>query len=256
MKSTKLTRSNKAGWLMSLPGFGLIFCFIVLPFLFALGLSLTNQRLISPNPTEFVGLSNYSQLLAFGMLTLEPERNENNEIVRDDDGQPEYPRIRSLTRGNPDYEHLSGMREWYSWQSGDNRKVILARDVVFMTALLNTFLFVLIVAPVQGALALGLALLINQQLRGINIFQNHLFHASGGFHCCSVAALAIHLRRQRWTIEQFTVHAILRIIHTRRLVGKSGYGTGLHHGHVDLASRWLSHGYLAGWTANHLTDAL
>lgn len=175
MKSTKLTRSNKAGWLMSLPGFGLIFCFIVLPFLFALGLSLTNQRLISPNPTEFVGLSNYSQLLAFGMLTLEPERNENNQIVRDGDGQPEYPRIRSLTRGNPDYEHLSGMREWYSWQSGDNRKVILARDVVFMTALLNTFLFVLIVAPVQGALALVLALLINQQLRGINIFRTIYF---------------------------------------------------------------------------------
>lgn len=171
MKSTKLTRSNRAGWLMSLPGFGLIFCFIVLPFLFAFGLSLTNQRLISPNPTEFVGLANYSQLLGFGVLTLEPERDENNQVIRDADGQPEYPRLRSLTRGNPDYEHLSGMREWHSWQSGDKRTVILARDVVFMTALLNTFLFVLIVAPVQGALALGLALLINQKLRGINIFR-------------------------------------------------------------------------------------
>jgi multiple sugar transport system permease protein len=40
-----------------------------------------------------------------------------------------------------------------------------------MKALTNTFLFVLVVAPVQATLALGLALLINQRLRGINVFR-------------------------------------------------------------------------------------
>ena len=45
------------------------------------------------------------------------------------------------------------------------------RDVVFISALINTFLFVLIVAPLQAGLALGLALLINQRLRGINVFR-------------------------------------------------------------------------------------
>jgi multiple sugar transport system permease protein len=35
----------------------------------------------------------------------------------------------------------------------------------------NTFIFVLMVAPIQGGLALGLALLINQRLPGINFFR-------------------------------------------------------------------------------------
>jgi multiple sugar transport system permease protein len=42
---------------------------------------------------------------------------------------------------------------------------------VFLTAVMNTFIFVIVVAPVQAGLALGLALLINQRLRGINLFR-------------------------------------------------------------------------------------
>jgi len=53
--------------------------------------------------------------------------------------------------------------------------VVLARDVVFMTAIINTLTFVIVVAPVQAAIALGLALLINQRLRGINIFRTIYF---------------------------------------------------------------------------------
>ena len=51
------------------------------------------------------------------------------------------------------------------------KRVILAKDVVFMRALKNTFVFVLVVAPLQAGLALMLALLINQKLRGINIYR-------------------------------------------------------------------------------------
>jgi multiple sugar transport system permease protein len=153
-----------------MPGFGLIALFIVLPFFFAFYFSLTDQRLVSPNPTQWVGLQNYRSLLAVGVLTLEPERDDAGEIVREDDGAIEYPRVRSFTRSD-DYPQYEGMREWFSWQSGENRTVVLARDVVFMKALTNTFLFVLVVAPVQATLALGLALLINQKLRGINVFR-------------------------------------------------------------------------------------
>ena len=172
MASTKLARSTGAGWAFALPGFGLIAIFIILPFFFAFALSFTNQRLISPNPTEYVGMANYRQLLGLGIVTLDPERNDAGEILREEDGTPEYPRLRTLTRGNPEFEHLDGMREWFSFdRSGDRRTYVLARDVVFMKAIRNTLLFVLIVAPVQAALALGLALLINQKLRGINVYR-------------------------------------------------------------------------------------
>ncbi|WP_341211799.1 sugar ABC transporter permease [uncultured Limimaricola sp.] len=171
MSRSKLTQSNRAGWAMAIPGFGLIATFIVLPFFFAIGLSFTNQRLISPNPTEWVGFDNYSQLMGMGVLTLEPERDDAGAVLRDEDGGIEYPRLRNFTRNNPDYPHLDGMREWKSMQWGDVRLVLLARDVVFMTAVVNTLKFVIVVAPLQAALALGLALLINQRLRGINLFR-------------------------------------------------------------------------------------
>ncbi len=168
--ASKLTTSNRAGWGFAIPGFGLIAVFIVLPFFFAFYLSLTNQRLISPNPTEWVGLDNYRQLLSVGVVTLEPERDASGAAVVNDDGSYEYPRVRSITRSD-EFPQYRGMREWFSWQSGETRKVVLARDVVFMQALLNTFLFVLVVAPTQAGLALCLALLINQRLRGINVFR-------------------------------------------------------------------------------------
>ena len=171
MASSRLTRSNRAGWAFAMPGFGLIALFIVVPFFFAFALSLTNQRLISPNPTEYVGLSNYRSLLSIGVLTIEPNRDAAGAVIRDASGAPEYERVRTFTRNNPDYPQYAGMQEWFRWQSGDNAKVVVARDVVFWKSLRNTLLFVLVVAPVQGGLALCLALLINQRLRGINVYR-------------------------------------------------------------------------------------
>ena len=169
--ASKLTTSNRAGWAFALPGFGLLALFIVVPFFFAFFLSLTNQRLISPNPTEFVGLDNYRNLLSIGVLSIEPERDDAGAVMRDADGNPEYPRVRTFTRNNPDFPQYAGMREWFRWHSGDTAKVVVATDVVFWKSLRNTLMFVLVVAPVQGGLALCLALLINQRLRAINIYR-------------------------------------------------------------------------------------
>ena len=169
--ASKLTTSNRAGWLFALPGFGLITLFIVVPFFFAFWLSLTNQRLISPNPTEFIGLANYERLLSIGILEIAPERDDSGAAIRDDADEIVYPAVREFTRNNPDYPQFAGMREWFRWQSGETAKVVVATDVVFWKSLTNTLLFVLVVAPVQGGLALGLALLINQRLRGINVYR-------------------------------------------------------------------------------------
>lgn len=169
--ASKLTTSNRAGWSFALPGFGLITMFIVVPFFFAFYLSFTNQRLVSPNPTEWVGLSNYSNLLSISVLTIAPSRDDAGEIIRDATGAPDYPRVREFTRNNPDYPGFDGMREWFRWHWGDTAKVVVAKDVVFWKSVFNTVSFVLVVAPLQGTLALGLALLINQKLRGINVYR-------------------------------------------------------------------------------------
>jgi multiple sugar transport system permease protein len=159
---------------MAGPAALLIASFVILPFFFAIALSFTNQRLISPNPTEFTGLANYRQLLGLGTLVLDPVVDDAGAVVMKD-GAPEYPAVRGFTRNNPDYPGIAGMREWFSFDWSGSRVFVLARDVVFMKAIVNTLIFVIVVAPVQASLALGLALLINQRLRGINIFRTIYF---------------------------------------------------------------------------------
>lgn len=167
----KLTRQNMVGWLMAGPALVLISLFLIGPFLLGVGLSFTNQRLTSPNPTEFVGLANFSQLLGVGILPLEPEHEPGGAASRDDDGSPRYPSVRSIIRNNPDYPQYRGMREFITFDWGETRIIFLARDLVFLRALTNTLLFVLIVTPIQASLALVLALLVNQKLPGISIFR-------------------------------------------------------------------------------------
>lgn len=173
VKRTEIT----TGWCMALPSFLLIVAFLIVPFLLAFGFSFTNQRLISPNPAEFVGTRNFENMLGLSIFVLEPARDPaTGDVIRDEAGAPTYPRLRTFTRNNPDYPHLAGKREWMSWNWGeDSRLVLLASDVIFMKALTNTILFVAVVAPMQAGLALLLALLINKPLRGVNIFRTIYF---------------------------------------------------------------------------------
>ena len=169
-------RARRAGLLMVSPAMLLMALFLIVPFVLAFAMSFTNQRLVSPNPTQFVGLENYRQMLGLGVLVLEPEKDAQGQLAREPDGSVQYPSLRGYTRDNPDYPQLNRMREWFhlGW-SGDSRLYVLASDVIFMKALVNTVLFVLVVAPVQALLALLLALLINQPLRGINLYRTIFF---------------------------------------------------------------------------------
>ena len=49
------------GWLMAFPALLVLTLFLVIPFLMAFVMSFTNQRLVSPNPTEWVGMRNFER---------------------------------------------------------------------------------------------------------------------------------------------------------------------------------------------------
>lgn len=53
--------------------------------------------------------------------------------------------------------------------------VKLAQDTVFRKSIINTFVFVILVVPLQVCLALGLALLVNRKLKGISIYRLAFF---------------------------------------------------------------------------------
>lgn len=165
-----------AGMAMAAPAVVLLVAFLITPFILAFVMAFTNQRLVSPNPTAFVGTRNFVQLLTVRPYLMSPLTDpETGATLRDDAGAPVYPALRDITRRNPDYPQFDGLRELTSWQLGERRLYVLASDVVFMRALGNTSLFVLVVAPTQATLALLLALMINQRLRGVNVFRTIYF---------------------------------------------------------------------------------
>ncbi len=51
----------------------------------------------------------------------------------------------------------------------------LTKDTVFIKSIINTFVFVVLVVPLQVCVALGLALLINKKLKGISIYRMAFF---------------------------------------------------------------------------------
>lgn len=101
-------------WLFSSPALVLLLVFLAIPFVMAIYLSFTDQRLIpNPNlPTQFIGLRNYIRLID---------------------------------------------------------------DEAFIRGLLNNFYFVLVVVPIQTSLALFLAILINQKIKGVNTYRTIYF---------------------------------------------------------------------------------
>ena len=57
----------------------------------------------------------------------------------------------------------------------DNYTRAFTNDSTFVRSLLNTFGFALVVVPVQAGLGLLLALLVNQRVRGVNVFRTIYF---------------------------------------------------------------------------------
>ena len=101
-------------WIFSAPAIILLLVFLIVPFLMAVGLAFTDQRLIpNPNlPTQIVGLRNFARMV---------------------------------------------------------------KDEAFIRGLLNNFYFVVVVVPLQTAMALLLATLVNQKLRAMNLFRTVYF---------------------------------------------------------------------------------
>ncbi len=171
-RSPARSQEARAGVGMMLPAILLLLGFLIIPFIMAFGFAFTNQRLISPNPTEFVGTRNFERLLEMRILTIEAETDpDTGEYILDDEGNYVFPRARTFTRDNPEYPQYNGLQEVYSFQSGPTQRLWMAGDSVFIRSIINILYFAVIVIPLQAGLALALAVMVNQKLRGINIFR-------------------------------------------------------------------------------------
>jgi multiple sugar transport system permease protein len=167
-QSARGSGGGRAAMLFAAPALIGLFMFLVLPFLMAFGLTLTDQRLVSPVPGEFVGSRNYERLLSVSWLVQQPKRDARGKLVVEPDGSLDYERARTITRNDPAYR---GYRPLTAFNVGERRITVVAKDPAFLVALGNTFLFALMVVPLQCALALALALLVNAGLKGQTLFR-------------------------------------------------------------------------------------
>lgn len=167
--SMERIKENLVAWLMLAPAAIGLAIFLAVPFLMAFQLSLTDTRLLSPNPPQFVGLENYRRLLRIHIIPMEPLRDPiTGEVQRDEEGRVLYPRPRTILRRDARYEGLSELTQFHLF---GQRYLIAAGDPTFWKGLTNNFYFALVVVPLQSAFALLLAILVNQKIRGVNLFR-------------------------------------------------------------------------------------
>lgn len=158
------------------PAFLLMLVFLIAPFFAGIWYSFTDQRMISPLPTQFVGLRNYTRMLKLSVLPLDPLIDpQTGQPQRDANGNLEYPRSREFTRDEQKYPQYAGLTEWFNIDIGSKRYVILAGDPSFFRSLKNNIFFSLVVIPLQTSIGLLLALLVNQNLKGRNFFRTMFF---------------------------------------------------------------------------------
>jgi multiple sugar transport system permease protein len=168
------------------PAFLLLSIFLALPFVRAIQLSFTNQFLVQPRnqPAQNVGFDNYDRLLSFSLIQLDPQLDpETGDWQRDRRGDVVFRwRPRTPPAG---YENLVGFNILYTFKAPDLPLVpesvagryhaLMAKDPLFWRALFNNFYFALFVVPIQSAFALGLALLVDQKLRGMTLYRTIYF---------------------------------------------------------------------------------
>ncbi|HML20576.1 MAG TPA: sugar ABC transporter permease [Aggregatilinea sp.] len=161
------------------PAFLLLGLFMIWPVIRGIDLSRTNQRFDGAQAAN-VGWSNYDKILSVNVIRLPdipdplPEEAPAAGWYRSNDGELIFRwRARGLEEiGLGQYADYEIARQF---SIRDNQYAVIAKDPLFWKALLNNFYFVLIVVPVQTALALLLALLINQKLPYRNVFRTLYF---------------------------------------------------------------------------------
>jgi multiple sugar transport system permease protein len=141
--------------------------FLVAPVVLAFSLGFTNAKFASPNEPEFVGIENFTELLSLGQASVDADPSDPNSA---------YDNLRDLTKPAADtpYAGMQILNESFS-EDGTKADFTLAGDALFWKSLKNTLIFALVIAPLQGGLALALALLINSKIKGKVFFRTIYF---------------------------------------------------------------------------------
>lgn len=160
-------RSARAGYLFVFPAVAMMLLFLVAPVILAFSLGFTNAKFGSPNEPRLTGIDNFTKMLSLGQVTVDADPNDQNVA---------FDNLRELTKPSNEtpFARMQVLSESYSAE-GTEANFTIAGDALFWKSIANTFIFAAVIAPLQGGLALALALLINSRIRGKVFFRTVYF---------------------------------------------------------------------------------
>lgn len=148
------------------PALLLFALFVLAPFVMAVGASFSNIKLLQNERIEWVGLDNYARLFSIKVVAA-PAALDASEAQRPT-------RLwRRIKREAPAV--FEGYQYLTSISLPGARYLVGARDPQFLRSVANTFLFALLVVPIQTALAFGMALWVNRQFSGRVVLRTVFF---------------------------------------------------------------------------------
>ena len=140
--------------------------FVLVPFVMAVAFSFSNVKLLQTERIEWNGVANYARLFSFKVIAAPPPASAIEERLASR-------QWRRLKREAP--QAFEGFQYLTDLSFGGSRYFIGAGDPLFLRSIANTFLFALLVVPIQSALAFGMALWVNRNFRGRVVLRTVFF---------------------------------------------------------------------------------
>ncbi len=129
--------------------------------------SLTNKRFASSQETEFVGLSNYIQLLSVTIKALPVEKDASgNDQIDSATGKKVYAKPGDVLPTEPKF-----YKKLTTFNLFGKRYVIGATDPVFLRSIYNTVIFTVIAVSLETLIGLFIALVVNSKFKGQGVMR-------------------------------------------------------------------------------------
>lgn len=162
-----MRKERKLAYILLFPTFLILATIAVYPLGTVFYKSFTNDTFASATETEWVGLSNYKDLLSLTIVQLDPEVDDSGNPVFDEEtGEREYESaVQVLPREPRRY------REAYEFNVFGNKYVLGATDADFIRSIIDTLFFTVATLFFEVILGMGIALTLNTVFPGRGIMR-------------------------------------------------------------------------------------
>jgi trehalose/maltose transport system permease protein len=161
--ATIASRERRLAYLLLLPTLLILLTIAIYPLGQVFYKSFTNDTFASSEPTEWVGLQNYQDLLSLTIKEMGPKVDpDTGEVIVDPDtGETEYESPIDVLPREP-----TRYKEAWTFSAFGNKYVIGATDPDFVKAIVDTLIFTVATIFFEVILGLGIALALNTAFPG------------------------------------------------------------------------------------------